>query len=162
VRSVCLLVETNFYIIFPSMPMSSKWSLSLWFSDQICVLLARPSHPPWLVHTSNIPLPRRYPYFDRVVELAWSYDPESYAGGSVAAGRVSHGGKVKSDDPNKKGYPGAAGWGWAWGWRPHPVKSFNCWENLTIAAGRKESNRKGDQVSSWTVAPEEEEEVLVI
>jgi hypothetical protein len=25
-----------------------------------------------------------------MVGLAWSYDPESYAGGSVATGRVSH------------------------------------------------------------------------
>jgi hypothetical protein len=39
--------------------------------------------------------PRRYPYFDVVVGLAWSYDTESYAGGSVAAGRVSHAGQVK-------------------------------------------------------------------
>jgi hypothetical protein len=30
----------------------------------------------------------RYPYFDIVVELAWSYDPESYVGGSIAAGRA--------------------------------------------------------------------------
>jgi hypothetical protein len=28
--------------------------------------------------------PRRYPYFDVVVGLTWSYDPESYAGGSLA------------------------------------------------------------------------------
>jgi len=28
--------------------------------------------------------PRRYPYFDLVVRLAWSNDPESYAGGGVA------------------------------------------------------------------------------
>jgi hypothetical protein len=27
--------------------------------------------------------PRRYPYFDVVVELVWSHDPKSYAGGSV-------------------------------------------------------------------------------
>jgi len=27
--------------------------------------------------------PRRYPYFDVVVGLEWSQDPESYAGGSV-------------------------------------------------------------------------------
>jgi hypothetical protein len=27
--------------------------------------------------------PRRYPYLDVVVELVWSHDPESYAGGSV-------------------------------------------------------------------------------
>jgi hypothetical protein len=31
--------------------------------------------------------PRRYPYFDVVVGLAWSCDPESYAGSSIAAGR---------------------------------------------------------------------------
>jgi hypothetical protein len=48
--------------------------------------------------------PRRYPYFDVVVGLAWSYDPESYAGGSLAAGRISHAGQVKGDDPDKKAY----------------------------------------------------------
>jgi hypothetical protein len=48
---------------------------------------------------------RRYPYFDVVLGLAWSYDPESYAGGSVVAGRVSHAGQVKGDDPDKKGIP---------------------------------------------------------
>jgi hypothetical protein len=35
-------------------------------------------------------IPHRYLYFDIVVGLARSYDPESYAGGSVAAGKVSH------------------------------------------------------------------------
>jgi hypothetical protein len=62
-----------------------------------------------MVNISNSP--RRYPYFDIVVGLAWSYDPESYACGSVAAGRVSLAGQVKGDDPDKKGYPGAPGWG---------------------------------------------------
>jgi hypothetical protein len=47
---------------------------------------------------------------DVVVGLAWSYDPESYAGGNVADGRVSHAGQVKGDDPDKKGYPGPTGW----------------------------------------------------
>jgi len=28
-------------------------------------------------------LPQRCPYFDIVVGLVWSHDPESYAGGSV-------------------------------------------------------------------------------
>jgi hypothetical protein len=60
---------------------------------------------------NSLIVPRRYPYFDVVVGLAWSYDPESYAGGSVAAGRVSHAGKVKGNDPGKKGYPGPPGWG---------------------------------------------------
>jgi hypothetical protein len=50
---------------------------------------------------------RRYPYFDTVVGLASSEDPESYAGSSVA----SLAGQVKGDDPEKKGYPGPPGWG---------------------------------------------------
>jgi hypothetical protein len=41
----------------------------------------------------------------------WSNDPESYAGGSVATGRVSLAGKVKGDDPDWKGYHGPPGWG---------------------------------------------------
>jgi hypothetical protein len=42
----------------------------------------------------------RYPYFDIVVGLAWSDDPESYAGGIVATGRVCLAGQVKGDDPD--------------------------------------------------------------
>ena len=34
-----------------------------------------------------------------------SHDPESYAGGSLATGRVSHARQVKGDDPDKKGLP---------------------------------------------------------
>ena len=55
--------------------------------------------------------PRRYPYFDVTVWLAWSNDPESYAGGSVATGRASHDRQVKGDDRDKKGYPGPRGLG---------------------------------------------------
>jgi hypothetical protein len=43
---------------------------------------------------------RRYPYFDVVVGLVWSNDPESYAGSRVATGRVSLAGQVKGDDPD--------------------------------------------------------------
>jgi len=43
-----------------------------------------------------------YPYFDVVLELAWSKEPENYAGCIVATGRVSHAGQVKGDDPGKK------------------------------------------------------------
>jgi hypothetical protein len=64
--------------------------------------------------------PRSYPYFDVVVGLAWSYDPQSYAGGSVAAGRVSHAGQVKGEDPDKKGYPGPPGLGVGRGVCPTP------------------------------------------
>jgi hypothetical protein len=43
---------------------------------------------------------RRYLYFEVVVGLVWSNDPESYAGSSVASGRASHAGQVKGDDPD--------------------------------------------------------------
>jgi hypothetical protein len=42
------------------------------------------------------PSPKRsYPYFDVVVGLAWSNDPESYVGGSIPTGRAFHAGEVK-------------------------------------------------------------------
>jgi hypothetical protein len=63
----------------------------------------------------NFQATRKYPYFDVVAGLEWSYDPESYASGSVAAGRVSHAGQVKGDAPDKKGYRGPPDWGGAWG-----------------------------------------------
>jgi hypothetical protein len=39
-------------------------------------------------------------YFDIMVGLAWSNDPESYAGSSVATGRVSLARQVKGGDPD--------------------------------------------------------------
>jgi hypothetical protein len=59
----------------------------------------------------ELPPPRRYPYFDVVVGLVWSNDPESHAGGSIATGTASHARRVEGDDPDKKGYPGPSGWG---------------------------------------------------
>jgi len=44
------------------------------------------------------------------VELVRSHDPESYNGGSLVIGRVSHAKYVKGDDPDKKGYRGPPGW----------------------------------------------------
>lgn len=41
----------------------------------------------------------------------WSNDPESYARGSCATGRVSHAGQDKDDDTDTKGYPGSLGRG---------------------------------------------------
>jgi hypothetical protein len=41
-----------------------------------------------------------YPYFVVVARLAWSNDPESYAGGSLATGRASQAGQVEGDDPD--------------------------------------------------------------
>jgi hypothetical protein len=43
---------------------------------------------------------RRCLEFEIVGGLEWSNDPESYASGSVATGRVSLAGKVKGDDPD--------------------------------------------------------------
>jgi len=43
----------------------------------------------------------RYPYFDVVVGLALSNDPESYAGGSDATGMASLARHFKGDDPDK-------------------------------------------------------------
>jgi hypothetical protein len=40
------------------------------------------------------------PYFDVVVDLVGSNDPESYVGGSVAIGRVALSEQVKGDDPD--------------------------------------------------------------
>jgi hypothetical protein len=39
-------------------------------------------------------------YFDIVVGLVGSNDPESYAGGSIATGRVTQAGQVEGDDPD--------------------------------------------------------------
>jgi hypothetical protein len=47
-----------------------------------------------------------YHYFDVVVGHEWSHDSESYAGGSVATGRVFHAGQIKSDNPKKERYLG--------------------------------------------------------
>jgi hypothetical protein len=41
-----------------------------------------------------------YPYFVVVARLAWSNDPESYAGGSVATSRASQAEQVEGDDPD--------------------------------------------------------------
>jgi len=60
--------------------------------------------------TTTDPTPRQYPYSDVVVGLARSSGPASYAGGSLATGRVFHAGQVKGDDPDGKGHPGPAGW----------------------------------------------------
>jgi hypothetical protein len=43
---------------------------------------------------------RYYAYLDVAVGLAWSNDPESSPGGSVATGTFSHDGQVESYDPD--------------------------------------------------------------
>jgi len=39
-----------------------------------------------------------YPYFDAVVGLVWSNNPESYTGRSIATERVSYTREVRGDD----------------------------------------------------------------
>jgi hypothetical protein len=48
----------------------------------------------------NMPTPRWCLYFDVVVGLAGSNDPESYSDGSIATGRVTQAGQVEGDDPD--------------------------------------------------------------
>jgi hypothetical protein len=57
---------------------------------------------PRILHFNIPPSPhQRYPYFDVVVGLAWSNDPESYAGSSIATGRAR---QVKVMTHNKWDY----------------------------------------------------------
>jgi hypothetical protein len=70
--------------------------------------------------------PCRYPYFDVVMGLTWSYDPQSYAGGSVVAGRSPMSDRSKMMTHTKRDILALQVGGWAWGLWTHPVKSFNC------------------------------------
>ena len=46
-----------------------------------------------------------------MVGLAWSKDPEGYAGGSVASGKASHAGQVKGEKPDETEQSRPPGWG---------------------------------------------------
>jgi hypothetical protein len=69
-----------------------------------------------------------------VVGLAWSNDPESYTGGSIATGRVSQAGQVKGDDPDKERYLGPAGWGLSVGLTALPPKKPICYGHFITAS----------------------------
>ena len=79
---------------------------------------------------------RRHPYFDVVVGLAWSNDPESYAGSSDATGMISRARQVKGDDLDKKGYPGPPGWGLG--------------ERLTVSTRKTCICRETSKIGNWT------------
>ena len=55
--------------------------------------------------------PRWYPDCYVVVGLGWSKEPESYAGGSVAAGRACDAGQVEGDNPDERDTLVQV-WGW--------------------------------------------------
>jgi len=58
-----------------------------------------------------------------VRRLAWCNDPGSYAGGSIATGRVTLAGQVKGEHPDKERYTGPPGWGLRrWASTPSPRK----------------------------------------
>ena len=65
----------------------------------------------------NLPSPnRRYLHLDegtlyRVIGLAYLEDPECYAGGSVASGRVSLAGQDEGEKSDEGRYPGPPGSG---------------------------------------------------
>jgi len=59
-----------------------------------------------------------------VLGIAWSDDPESYAGGSEAALRASRARQFKGGDPNKKGYLGPSSWGLGVGLTTPPHKNI--------------------------------------
>jgi hypothetical protein len=69
-----------------------------------------------------------YAYFDVVVGLAWSEDPESYDG------RGSHAGQVKGDDPDKKGYCVPSCWGLGMELTTLPCKTCICFETSVEAS----------------------------
>jgi len=71
-----------------------------------------------------------YPYFDIVVGLAWSHDPESYAVSNIATGMVFHLWQVKGDDPDKKGYPHPSGWGLGHEANNLTLKKPHCWKAI--------------------------------
>jgi hypothetical protein len=94
---------------------------------------------------------------DVVAGLAWSEDPESYAGGSIATGRGSHAGQVKGDDPDKKGYPGLPDWGLGVGLTTPPFKN-GCFETSTEDSGVEEEGWGGHGPKTDRSAIEDEED----
>ena len=57
---------------------------------------------PRIIHIRDDHFPPWYLYLVVVEWLACLNDPESYAGGSIAARSVTHAGQVKGDKPDEK------------------------------------------------------------
>jgi hypothetical protein len=93
---------------------------------------------------------RQYPYFDLMVRLAWSGDPESYAGGSVANGRASHSVHAKLMTQTKRHTLVLEVGDWAWGWLPYLVKILLSQNLKEIKlAIEKEADQSCGGATSW-------------
>jgi hypothetical protein len=68
-----------------------------------------------------------------MVGIVLSGDPDCYAGGSLATGRVSRVRQVKGDDPDKKGYPGRRGRGLSDALTTPALENIYCCEDSPTA-----------------------------
>lgn len=76
-------------------------------------------HRGLLPGTGSVKLPRWYRHlvaglFNPVRVATGTSEPESHAGGGLAAGTATHAGQVLSEMPDRETYLGPPGWGWAW------------------------------------------------
>lgn len=67
---------------------------------------------PNIISPVNRECPHSYPYFDVVMGLVWSSDPESYAGGSLA---ITMPDRSKVMSQSKRSTLALPVGGWAWG-----------------------------------------------
>ena len=75
-----------------------RWAVSLEEASEMqCLILNIFDN--WNIFVTVAPH-QRYPYFDVVVGLAWSNDPESCAGSSDATVMALRARQVKGDDPD--------------------------------------------------------------
>jgi hypothetical protein len=92
------------------------------------------------IHASTPPPPTPMILLLLVAGLAWSKDPEGYAGGSLATGRASHAGQVKDEKPDKTGQTRPPGWGL--GVRPTDSPRKNAYVEKTSKMPRRRSGNK--------------------
>lgn len=102
-------------------------------SHFLFTLLKVPIHAP--------PQPPGYSYFDVVVCLAWSKDPEGYAGGRVATGWASRAGEVKGEKSDETEQSRPPGWGL--GVRPTNSPRKNAYVEKTSKMSRRRSGYTG-------------------